>query len=121
MRSTQISPIGHQAHETGPLWHEKRTETSWDTRKKKESQGAIQTEREIDGPYVDIGTALMGSFAIDKYALLVLDGYVMGIIHDIDTGFYVFDSHSRNSVGMPDPCGTAVVMKCSDTIPFHTN
>ena len=28
--------------------------------------------------------------------------------------YYIFDSHARNSSGLPDPNGTAVLMKFSD-------
>ena len=30
--------------------------------------------------------------------------------------FYLFDSHARDSCGMPDPNGTAVVMKFNDVL-----
>lgn len=37
----------------------------------------------------------------------------MAIIQSTDA-VYIFDSHARNCFGMPDPNGTAVVMKCVD-------
>ena len=37
---------------------------------------------------------------------------IMALIRTVDC-IYVFDSHARNDFGMPDPNGTAVVMKCA--------
>ena len=33
-----------------------------------------------------------------------------------DSIFYLFDSHARDSNGMPDPTGTAVVMKFENVV-----
>ena len=90
----------------------------WSIKCGREFQGPIGSigSCEIEEPYFDLHVALMNSFAIEKYALLILQGYVMAVIRDIDTGYYVFDSHSRNFVGMPDPSGTAIVMKFSNII-----
>ncbi|CAB4019299.1 deleted in malignant brain tumors 1 -like [Paramuricea clavata] len=38
------------------------------------------------------------------------EGYMMALMKQADF-FYLFDSHARDSSGMPDPNGTAVVMK----------
>ena len=90
----------------------------WSIKCGREFQGPIGSigSCEIEEPYFDLHVALMNSFAIEKYALLILQGYVMAVVRDIDTGYYVFDSHSRNFVGMPDPSGTAIVMKFSNII-----
>jgi hypothetical protein len=42
--------------------------------------------------------------------ILILEGYMMALMKQADF-FYLFDSHARDSRGMPDPNGTAVVMK----------
>jgi hypothetical protein len=55
----------------------------------------------------------MNTFAVNSYAFVVLEGYIMAIIKTLDF-IYLFDSHARNSFGMPDPNGTAVVMKYTD-------
>jgi hypothetical protein len=55
----------------------------------------------------------------------------MALINEIDS-FYLFDSHARDFNGMPNPNGTAVVMKftniigleqylCSVSLKLHTN
>ena len=38
----------------------------------------------------------------------------MSLIKGVDSDFYFFDGHARNSFGMPDPDGTAVVLKFAD-------
>ena len=57
-------------------------------------------------------SALMNTFSDSNNAFIILDGFVMGLMKFLDS-FYVFDSHARNCSGMPDPNGTAVIMKCS--------
>ena len=44
----------------------------------------------------------------------MLNGYVVALLKSIDNSIYVFDSHARNHYGMPDPNGTAIVMKCTN-------
>ena len=40
----------------------------------------------------------------------------MALIKGLDSTFYSFDSHARNYIGIPDPNGTAVVMKCHNIV-----
>ncbi len=75
-----------------------------------EFQGLVITDREIECHYYDIHTALLNAFLNDNYAILILEGYMMALVKQADN-FYLFDSHARDSCGMPDPNGTAVVMK----------
>ena len=77
----------------------------------KDCQGLIRNEHEVEAPYFTLGSALMNTFAHDKYSILILEGYMMALIHGLDSAFYLFDPHARNSTGMPDPKGTAIVMK----------
>jgi hypothetical protein len=46
-----------------------------------------------------------------KDAILILDGYMMILMHDIKSFFYLFDPHARIYFGMSDPNGTAVVFE----------
>ena len=76
----------------------------------KKLQGLVITNREIESHYYDIHTALLNVFSNYSCTILILEGYMMALIKQ--TGFfYLFDSHARDSSGMPDPNGTAVVMK----------
>jgi hypothetical protein len=52
----------------------------------------------------------MNTFTQSKHAILILDGYMIALMHDVNS-FYLFDPHARNSFGMCDPSGTAVVFK----------
>ena len=79
----------------------------------KDHQGLVRSEHVVEAHYFTIGSALMNTFANDNYAILILEGYMMALIHGLDTVFYLFDPHARNANGMPDPNGTAVVMKYS--------
>ena len=81
----------------------------------KDLQGLVISDQEIGSPYYDIHTALLNSFLNNSYAILVLEGYMMAIIKQIDS-FYLFDSHARDSSGMPDPNGTAVVIKFTNIL-----
>ena len=97
----------------------------------KELQGLVITDHEIEFPYYDIHTALLNIFLNDSHAILILEGYMMALIKQMNE-FFLFDSHARDSSGMPDPNGTAVVMKFTNileleqylyslSIELHTN
>ena len=77
----------------------------------KELQGLLRNEHEPEAPWFTIRAALMNTFTHNKYAIIILDGYMMALIRGVDSVFYVFDSHARNCTGMLDPNGTAVVMR----------
>ena len=81
----------------------------------KELQGLVITDREIESHYYDIHTALLNAFLNNSYAILILKGYMMALIKQVDV-LYLFDSHARDFSGMPDPNGTAVVMKFTDIL-----
>ncbi len=81
----------------------------------KELQSLVITDQEIDSHYYDIHTALLNTFLIDNYAILILQGYMLAIMKQTDS-FYLFDSHARDHSGMPDPNGTAVVMKFTNIL-----
>ena len=74
-------------------------------------QGLIRSEHEVGTPYFTLSSALINTFAHGNYAILILEGYMMALIHGLDSAFYLFDPHARNLNGMPDPNGNAVVMK----------
>ena len=76
----------------------------------KELQGHVISDQEIESHYYDIHTALVNTFLNDSYAILILEGYMIALIKQTEY-FYLFDSHARDLHGMPDPNGTAVVMK----------
>ena len=75
----------------------------------------------IDTPYVTLCSALMDTFSQYKYAILILQGYMIGIIFGIDSVFYVFDLHGRDEHGMPNPNGIAVVTSYEniDDLGYH--
>ena len=76
-------------------------ETIWYINYGKDRQGSIITnEHEVGAPYVNFGSALMNTFTQSKDAILILDGYMMALMHDINSFFYLFDTHTRNSFGM---------------------
>ena len=52
--------------------------------------------------------------------MLVLDGYVIAVIKKSDF-LYLFDSHARNSLGIPDENGTAVVLNFSELDEFQNH
>ena len=81
----------------------------------KDLQGLVISDQEIESHYYDIHTALLNTFLNNSYAILILEGYMMAIIKQVDT-FYSFDSHARDSSGMPDPNGTAVVMRFANIL-----
>ena len=72
-------------------------------------------EGEIESHYYNIHTALLNAFFInDSYAILILEGY-MALIKQTEF-FYLIDSHARDLNGMPNPNGTAVVMKFANIL-----
>ncbi|CAB4034599.1 Hypothetical predicted protein, partial [Paramuricea clavata] len=81
----------------------------------KELQGLVITNREIESHYYDIHTALLNVFSNYSCTILILEGYMMALMKQADF-FYLFDSHARDSNGMPDPNGTAVVMKFANIL-----
>ena len=103
----------------------------WFIKYRKELQGLVITDREIAFHYYDIHAALSNTFLKNSCAILILEGYMMALIKQMNT-FFLFDSHARDSNGMPNPHGTAVVMKLNDildleqhlyflSIELHTN
>ena len=82
----------------------------WIINYQKEFQGLVITDREIEPHCYDIHTALVNTFLNNSYAILILEGYMMALIKQMDS-FYLFYSHARDSNGMPHPDGTTVVMK----------
>ena len=71
----------------------------------------MRNEQGLEHHYFTLASALLKTFMHDKYALLILEGYMMALINSVDSFFYLFDPHARNYAVMPDPKGTAVVMK----------
>ena len=71
---------------------------------------------EIESHYYNIHTALLNAFFInDSYAILILEGYMMALIKQTEF-FYLIDSYARDLNGMPNPNGTAVVMKFANIL-----
>ena len=64
----------------------------------------------VDTPYVTLHSALMGTFSQYEYAILILQGYMIGIIFGIASIFYVFDLHGKDEHGIPNPNGIAILM-----------
>jgi hypothetical protein len=81
----------------------------------KELQGLVITNRKIASHNYDIHTALLNVFSNYSCTILILERYMMALIKQTDF-FYLFDSHARDSSGMPDPNGTAVVMKFANIL-----
>ena len=52
-----------------------------------------------DWPFVSLHTALENVFTDSNNAIFILEGFMVSIIFNPDSGFYVFDSHARNSFG----------------------
>ena len=80
-----------------------------------EHQGLVIMEGEIESHYYNIHTALLNTFFNDSYAILILEGYMMALIKQTEF-FHLIDSHARGFNGMPNPNGTAVVMKFANIL-----
>ena len=78
-------------------------------------QGLVIADQAIESHYYDIQSALLHTFLSNDYAILILEGYMMSLIKQ-DSIFYLFDSHARDSNGIPHPTGTAVVMKFKNVV-----
>ena len=72
-------------------------------------------EGEIESHYYNIHTALLNAFFNDSYAILILEGYMMALIKQTEF-FNLIDSHARDLNGMPNPNGTADVMKFANIL-----
>ena len=83
-------------------------------------QGLITiNEHEVEGPYFTLFSAMINSFTCGKYSILIL-GCMIALLHGLDSNFYFFDPHARNSAGMPDFHGTAVLTKYTSISEFQT-
>ena len=71
----------------------------------RDRQGSIisTTEYEVEAPYINFNSALMNTFTQSKHAILILDGYMMALMYDINSLCNLFDPHARNYLGMSDP------------------
>ena len=67
-------------------------------------------------PYLSLSDALTNTLLVSPYAILILSGYMLAIVKSCksEDEYYIFDSHARNSSGLPNPNGTAVLMKFSN-------
>ena len=83
-------------------------------------QGRIDRSFCGDGPFCSLKQVLINAFSDSTNAMLVLDGYVMAVIQKSDF-LYLFDSHARNSLGIPDENGTAVFLKFSELDEFQNH
>ena len=83
-------------------------------------QGRIDRSFCGDGPFCSLKQVLINVFSDSSNAMLVLYGYVMAVIQKSDF-LYLFDSHARNSLGIPDENGTAVVLKFSELDEFQNH
>ena len=104
----------------------------WTINYEKDLQGLIITDQEIEPHYYDIHTALVNTFVNHSgYAILILESFIMALIKQMES-FYSINSHACGHDGMPDPNGTAVIMKFADildleqyllslSISLHTN
>ena len=59
----------------------------------KELQGLVITDGDIESHYYDIHTALLNTFLNHSFAMLILEGYMMGLIKQANV-FNLFDSHA---------------------------
>ena len=87
----------------------------WTIHYGKELQGLVIADQEIESHYYDIHTALLNTFQNGNHAIFILEGYMLAIIKQADL-FYIFDSHARDISGMPDPNGTAVIMRFTNIL-----
>ena len=83
-------------------------------------QGSIDRSFCGDGPFFSLKQVLINAFSDSLNAMLVLDGYVMAVITKSDF-LNLFDSHARNSLGIPDENGTAAVLKFSELDEFQNH
>ena len=62
-------------------------------------QSLIRSDYEIGTPFFTIHSALMNTFTHDNYAIFISGSYMTALIRDLDSSFYLFDAHARNSNG----------------------
>ena len=82
---------------------------------KQELQGFVVTNEEIPSHCHKMHIAIANTFVKYKYAFMILESYMMALIKHLEC-FYLIDSHGRNVLGMPDPNGTAIVMKFANML-----
>ena len=87
----------------------------WTIHYAKELQGLVIGDQEIESHYYNIHTALLNTFLNFNHAILILECYMIAIIKQTDF-FYLFDSHARDVSGMPNPNGTAVIMRFTNIL-----
>ena len=80
------------------------------------SQGRCLPSYQSCPPYLSLSDALTNTLLMSPYAILILSGYMLAIVESCksEDEYCIFDSHARNSSGLPDPNGTAVLMKFSN-------
>ena len=77
------------------------------------NQGRIDRSFWGEEQFLSQKQVLINAFSDSANAMIVLDGYITAVIKDSES-FYLFDSHARNSRGMPDENDTAVVLEFSE-------
>ena len=80
------------------------------------SQGRCLLSYQNCPPYLSLSDVLTNTLLVSPYAILILSDYMFAIVKSFKSEgeYYIFDSHARNSSGLPDPNGSAVLMKFSN-------
>ena len=52
------------------------------------------TQDDNHSPFIPLQTALKNVFKVNKHAIFIFYGYMVSIIYNPSSGFYVFDSHT---------------------------
>ena len=64
----------------------------------------------MEYPFLDLETALAITFSFNSYGVFICNGFSIALSEQGDC-FYLFDSHARDSDGMPNVNGKSILLK----------
>ena len=79
-------------------------------KKKKTFSGNLNIISSVEYPFLDLETALAMTFSFNPYAVFICNGFSIALLEQGDC-FYLFDSHARDSDGMPNVNGKSILLK----------
>ena len=79
-------------------------------KKKKKTFSVNFNISSVEYPFLDLETALAMTFSFNPYAVFICNGFSIALLEQGDC-FYLFDSHARDSDGMPNVNGKSILLK----------
>ena len=87
-----------------------KTKKKQKKKKKKTFSGNLNNISSVEYPFLDLETALAMTFSFNPYAVFIYNSFSIALLEQGDC-FNLFESHARDSDGMPNVNGKSILLK----------